>query len=70
MIYRAYRLPYHWVTQLDAPKEVPIEPVDVSTFRMPGAAAPGPAEITTVDSVKPYQKATVLCVANLSDIDT
>jgi hypothetical protein len=69
MIYRAYRLPYHWVPQLDTPKEVPIAPLDVTTFRVPGAAAPGLAEVTSVEGVKPYQKASVLCVANLSDND-
>jgi hypothetical protein len=69
MIYRAYRLPYHWVPQVDNPKEVPLEPVAVSAFRVPGAAAPGTAEITTVEGVKPYQKASVLCVANLPDMD-
>jgi hypothetical protein len=69
MIYRAYRVPYHWVPQLDTPKEVPIAPLDVTTFRVPGAAAPGLAEVTSVEGVKPYQKASVLCVANLSDID-
>ena len=68
MVYRAYRLPYSWVPQLDKPEQVPVKAVDVSTFRMPGAAAPGPADITTVEGVKPYQTASVLCVANVEDI--
>ncbi|MCF8146742.1 MAG: aryl-sulfate sulfotransferase [Deltaproteobacteria bacterium] len=62
MIYRAYRLPYEWVPQLAAPKEIPVEPVNISTFRMPGAATPGPVEVTQVPGVKPYQRAEVLCV--------
>ena len=62
LVYRAYRLPYGWVPQLDAPKETPIRPVDVATFRMPGAAAPGVVEVTEVPGVKPYQQAEVLCV--------
>ncbi|MFH2125205.1 MAG: aryl-sulfate sulfotransferase, partial [Pseudomonadota bacterium] len=41
MVYRAYRSPYGWVPRLDKPKETPIEPVDVTTYRLPGAAAPG-----------------------------
>ena len=69
MIYRAYRLPYEWVPQLDAPKETPVEPVDVSTFRMPGAAMPGPVEVTQVSGVKPYQQADILCVVNATDLD-
>ena len=69
IIYRAYRLPYEWVPQLDPPKETPVKPVDVSTFRMPGAAAPGVLEITEVPGVKPYQKAEVFCVVNTTDLD-
>ena len=41
MVYRSYRLPYEWVPQLEKPAESPIERLDVSTFRVPGAAAPG-----------------------------
>ena len=41
MVYRAYRLPYEWVPQLEKPVETPIERLDVTTFRVPGAAAPG-----------------------------
>ncbi|MGL4308469.1 MAG: aryl-sulfate sulfotransferase, partial [Cetobacterium sp.] len=33
MIYRAYRVPYDWVPQLEKPEETPIEKIDVSTFR-------------------------------------
>lgn len=69
MVYRAYRLPYEWVPQRDAPKETPVEPVDVSTFRMPGAAASGVAEVTEVPGVKPYQRAEVLCVLNTADVE-
>jgi hypothetical protein len=68
MVYRAYRLPYEWVPQLDAPKETPVEPVDVATFRMPGAAVPGAVEVTEVSGVKPYQRAEALCVLNTADM--
>ena len=67
MIYRAYRLPYEWVPQLDAPQETPVEAVDIATFRMPGAAAPEAVEVTEVSGVKPYQRADVLCVLNDTD---
>ena len=67
MIYRAYRLPYEWVPQLDAPKETPVKPVDVSTFRMPGAASPGVVEVTEVPGVKPYQRIEALCVLNTEE---
>lgn len=63
MVYRAYRAPYDWVPQLERPKEVPIERIDVKTFRMPGAAGIGRKKETTVDGVLPYQGDTALCVA-------
>jgi hypothetical protein len=69
LIYRAYRLPYEWVPQLDPPKETPVEPMDVSAFRVPGAAAPGGAEVTEVPGVKPYQQAEVLCVVSTADLE-
>ena len=68
MVYRAYRLPYEWVPQLDAPKETPVEPVDVATFRMPGTTGPGVVEITEVSGVKPYQQTEALCVLNTADM--
>jgi hypothetical protein len=68
MIYRAYRVPYEWVPQIDKPEEVSIEPIDVKTFRMPGASAPGPKRIIEVDGARPYQGDAALCVsADLED---
>lgn len=31
-VYWAYRVPYEWVRRLDTPKEIPVEPVEVSRF--------------------------------------
>lgn len=62
MVYRAYRVPYDWVPQLDKPEEVPVERIDVRTFRVPGAAPPGRLKETIVEGVKPYQITTALCV--------
>ena len=67
MVYRAYRVPYEWIPQLDKPIEVAIEPVDVKTFRMPGAAAPGPQRSIAVEGSQPYQGDAALCVS--ADID-
>jgi hypothetical protein len=69
MVYRAYRLPYEWAPRASTPKEIAIEPVDVTSFRVPGAAPPGPIETTEVEGVKPYQDNVVLCVATMSDLD-
>ncbi|MGF7184910.1 hypothetical protein GGQ84_000995 [Desulfitispora alkaliphila] len=62
MVYRAYRVPYQWVPQLEQPQETPIEPIDVKTFRVPGAAPIGRKKETEVDGVIPYQGDTALCV--------
>lgn len=69
MVYRAYRVPYDWVPQLDVPKEVPIEPIDVTTFRVPGAAPIGRRKETIVEGVLPYQGDTALCVAAGDEVE-
>ena len=35
-VYRAYRLPYAWIPQLPAPRELPIMPPAPGTFHVPG----------------------------------
>lgn len=69
MVYRAYRVPYEWVPQLDKPEEVPIKRIDVRTFRVPGAAPIGRVKETTVEGVRPYQGDSALCVATETDDD-
>jgi len=69
MVYRAYRVPYEWVPQLDKPEEVPIERIDVKTFRVPGAAPIGRVKETIVEGVRPYQGDSALCVATEEDDD-
>ena len=54
MIYRAYRVPYEWVPQAERHEEVSVEPIDVTTFRVPGASAgAGTGEVTAVDGIDP-----------------
>jgi hypothetical protein len=67
MVYRAYRAPYEWVPQIAPPKEVAIERIDVVTFRVPGATAPGPKREVIVEGCLPYQGASALCVLTDSD---
>ena len=55
MIYRAYRVPYEWIPQLEKPTETSIEPLDVSTFRVPGAGNKK-ADATAVDGIDPTQE--------------
>lgn len=59
MTYRAYRVPYEWVPQVAKPVETAIEPLDVATFRVPGAAAFGDrAKEVSVEGCVPYEGAT------------
>ena len=67
MVYRAYRVPYEWVPQLDRPRQTAIEPIDVTTFRVPGAAPGGAETEVAVEGSLPYQSSSALCV--LSDTD-
>ncbi|GAA0495626.1 aryl-sulfate sulfotransferase [Tatumella terrea] len=69
MVYRAYRIPYDWIPQLDTPQEIAIHTSDVCTLRQPGAGAAGPAQSSVrVAGVQPYNKsADALCVATDSD---
>ena len=48
VLYRAYRIPYDWIPQLDAPEEVAIPTCDNTAFRMPGAQATGYDEAEVV----------------------
>lgn len=62
MLYRAYRIPYEWVPQLDAPHETPVEPLDVGQFRVPGAASAGELQVVEMQGVRPYNRVNTACV--------
>lgn len=62
MVYRAYRLPYDWVPQLEKPQEVAIERVDVTQFRMPGAAPLGCDNVVEVAGTLGYGDVDGFCV--------
>lgn len=68
MVYRAYRVPYEWAPQAKHSQEVSIKPVDVTTFRMPGASHLRKKE-TVVDGVWPFQGDGALCVAADEELD-
>ena len=57
MVYRAYRVPYEWIPQLERPEEISVEPVNVETFRVPGSLV-GKAygKVTVVDGVDPLRR--------------
>ncbi|WP_031513797.1 aryl-sulfate sulfotransferase [Desulfofalx alkaliphila] len=67
MVYRAYRLPYHWVPQIEQPKETPIERIDVRKFRVPGAEYKRLKE-TEVEGVTGFE-GTGFCVATDDELE-
>ncbi|MFP9229674.1 aryl-sulfate sulfotransferase [Pectobacterium cacticida] len=68
MVYRAYRVPYEWVSQLPRPQETPVIAPDNTQLRQPGAAAPGFASVVRIEGTRPYQKSgDALCVATDSE---
>ena len=56
MIYRAYRYPYEYVPQLQAPEEIPVVRLNNQTFRVPGAAEGMLQNTVTVDEAWGYEK--------------
>ncbi|MBA9085870.1 hypothetical protein FHR92_002337 [Fontibacillus solani] len=66
MVYRAYRVPYEWVPQLERPVEQAIEPLDVAKFRVPGAAETGTDSVVTVEGTVSYGEG-ALCVARFDE---
>lgn len=62
LIYRAYRVPYEWVPQVEKPVEKAIERLNVKSFRLPGASSERKKE-TSVEGSMPYQGSTALCIA-------
>lgn len=62
MVYRAYRLPYEWVPQLEKPQEQAILPIDVSEYRVPGAAGKGTDSVVSVKGTSSFEEG-ALCVA-------
>ena len=47
-VYRAYRLPYHWVPQVPAPKEISVIAPDITKYRVPGSCDLGNVETVRV----------------------
>ncbi|WP_099467685.1 aryl-sulfate sulfotransferase [Konateibacter massiliensis] len=66
MVYRAYRVPYEWVPQLEKPEETPIEPIDVNDFRVKGAAPKGTKSVAAVAGTAEYQEGAA-CVARVDE---
>ncbi|MBO8441205.1 MAG: aryl-sulfate sulfotransferase [Firmicutes bacterium] len=69
MIYRAYRYPYDYVPQEEKPKEIAIDAVNNSEFRLPNAGKFGSKKVIDVEGTLPYYKSAALCVASIDESD-
>jgi hypothetical protein len=67
-VYRAYRAPYEWVPQLDAPKEKEIPRLDITKFRVPGSEYTEPQGVIEVEGTRGYSPPQ-LCVEDVDDLD-
>jgi len=68
-IYRAYRYPYEYVPQLPKPIEVPVQKIDIDTFRLPGAAEGKLQNGVSVVGTTGWSKKNDMCV-NVDDVLT
>ena len=64
MVYRAYRAPYDWAPQAGKQEEVAIKPIDVKTFRVPGAAPAGAVSTVQVEGTIGYYGGAGHCVGS------
>jgi hypothetical protein len=48
LIYRAYRVPYEWVPQVERPREISIPRTDNTRFRVPSTVRKRPRKVTKV----------------------
>ncbi len=62
-IYRAYRVPYEWVPQIEKPVEMPVKRPNNQDFRMPGAAPCGPGSKVSIKGAIGAFSTTATCVA-------
>ena len=63
IIYRAYRYPYSYVPQIEAPKEIPVLKVDNTDFRMPGAKSKEFRRFVKVEGTRELVEQTDFCLS-------
>ena len=62
LVYRAYRLPYEWVPQVDKPEEKAIQRIDNNRFRVPGSPRRKNGKMTTIKGRQRASYAAQSCV--------
>jgi hypothetical protein len=66
-VYRAYRVPYSWVPQLDRPQEKAVPRTDISKFRVPGSKWRQEQRTTKVQGALGFSTLPQLCVVDADD---
>ena len=64
LIYRAYRVHYDWVPQLEKPEEVPVEKRDVSEFSLSGRSLKEVNRVIDMADMKPFEADSQSCVVS------
>jgi len=65
-VYRAYRVPYDWVPQLEKQEEMEIKPVNKSQFRVPGSEYKDEIGVVEVEGTTGFGQ-TQLCVVDVDE---
>jgi len=66
-VYRAYRVPYEWVPQLEKPQETGIARIDNSRFRVPGTQWREEQRVTKVEGARGFFHKPQLCVVETKE---
>jgi hypothetical protein len=62
LVYRAYRVPYDWIPQLNKPQEKAVPRLDSSKFRIPGSEPQKAPKVTVVEEAQGFIFDTQECV--------
>jgi hypothetical protein len=68
-VYRAYRVPYEWVPQLERPEEIAVPRLDISRFRVPGTEWKAEQRVTKVEGTTGFFAMPQLCVSDVEISD-
>ena len=62
LVYRAYRIPYNWIPQMDKPQEKAIPRIDNNQFRVPGSLTKDPIKKTKIVGAKELDTDIEFCI--------
>ncbi len=65
-IYRAYRVPYDWVPQLEKPEEIEVQRIDNTRFRVPGSQFTEEKGVIRISEAKGFG-VTQSCASDIDD---